>query len=107
MAGTVGEAFDRLQGLKVVPKAPHSETCKCFSTSPKPTRTIVLSTTVVHEPNREDIMTDKEKDSEGTDQDKSEETAMDRKLDQIANKAARKGIETEQRFDEEHGIFTK
>ena len=52
-------------------------------------------------------MTDKEKDSEGTDQDKSEETAMDRKLDQIANEAARKGIETEQRFDEERGIFTK
>ena len=52
-------------------------------------------------------MTDKEKDSEGTDQDKSEETAMDRKLDQIADKAARKGIETEQRFDEEHDIFTK
>jgi hypothetical protein len=52
-------------------------------------------------------MTDKKKDSEKTDQDKSEETAMDRKLDQIANKAARKGIETEQRFDEEHGIFTK
>ena len=52
-------------------------------------------------------MTDKKKDSEGTDQDKSEETAMDRKLDQIANKAATKGIETEQRFDEEHSIFTK
>ena len=52
-------------------------------------------------------MTDKKKDSEGTAQDKSEETAMDRKLDQIANKAARKSIETEQRFDEEHGIFTK
>ena len=33
-------------------------------------------------------MTDKKKDSEGTDQDKSEETAMDRKLDQIADKAA-------------------
>ncbi len=31
--------------------------------------------TVVHDPNREDIMTDKMKDSEGTDQDKSEETA--------------------------------
>ena len=52
-------------------------------------------------------MTDKKKDSEGTDQDKSEETAMDQRLDQIANTAARKGIETEQRFDEEHGIFTK
>ena len=52
-------------------------------------------------------MTDEKKDSEGTDQDKSEETAMDRKLDQIANEAARKGIEPEQRFDEEHGIFTK
>ena len=52
-------------------------------------------------------MTDKKKDSEGTDQDKAEETAMDRKLDQIANEAARKGIETEQRFDEEHDIFTK
>ena len=52
-------------------------------------------------------MTDKKKDSEGTDQDKAEETAMDRKLDQIANKAARKGIESEQRFDGEHGIFTK
>ena len=52
-------------------------------------------------------MTDKEKDTEGTDQDKSEETAIDRKLDQIADKAARKGIESEQRFDEEHGIFTK
>jgi hypothetical protein len=64
-------------------------------------------TTVVHEPNREDIMTDKKKDSEATDQDKSEETAMDRKLDQIADKAARKGIESEQRFDEEHDIFTK
>ena len=52
-------------------------------------------------------MTDKKKDSEKTDQDKSEETAMDRKLDQIADKAARKGIESEQRFDEEHGILTK
>jgi hypothetical protein len=52
-------------------------------------------------------MTDKKKDAEGTDQDKSEETAMDRKLDQIANKAAGKGIESEQRFDEEHGILTK
>ena len=52
-------------------------------------------------------MTDKKKDSEGTDQDKAEETAaMDRKLDQIANEAARKGIESEQRFDDEHGIFT-
>ena len=51
-------------------------------------------------------MTEKKTDSEGTDQDKSEETALDRKLDQIANEAARKGIETEQRFDEEHGIFT-
>ena len=50
-------------------------------------------------------MTDKKKDSEGTDQDKSEETAMDRKLDQIANKLAKKGIETEQRFDEEHDIL--
>ncbi len=67
----------------------------------------ILSTTVVHEPNREDIMTDKKKDSERTDQDKSEETAMDRKPDQITNKAARKGIKSEQRFDEEHGIFTK
>jgi len=52
-------------------------------------------------------MTDKKKDTEGTDQDKSEETAIDRKLDQIADKAARKGIETEQHFDGEHGIFTK
>jgi hypothetical protein len=52
-------------------------------------------------------MTDKKKDSEGTDQDKSDETAMDQKLDQIADKAARKGIESEQHFDEEHGIFTK
>ena len=52
-------------------------------------------------------MTDKKKDTEGTDQDKSEETAMDRKLYQIANEAARKGIESEQRFDEEHSIFTK
>jgi len=52
-------------------------------------------------------MTDKKKDSEGTDQDKSEETAMDQKLDQIADKAAMKGIESEQHFDEEHGIFTK
>ena len=52
-------------------------------------------------------MTNKKKDSEGSDQNKSEETAMDRKLDQIANEAARKGIETEQHFDEEHGIFTK
>ena len=52
-------------------------------------------------------MTDKKNDFEGTDEEKSKETAMDRKLDQIANKAARKGIETEQRFDEEHGIFTK
>ena len=50
-------------------------------------------------------MTDKKKDSEGTDQDKSEETAMDERLDQIADKAARKGIESEQRFDEEHGVF--
>jgi hypothetical protein len=52
-------------------------------------------------------MTDKKKVSEGTDQDKLEETAMDRELDQIANKAARKGIESEQRFDEEHDIFAK
>jgi hypothetical protein len=52
-------------------------------------------------------MTDTKKDSEGTDQDKSEETAMDRKLDQIADEAARKAIETEQRFDEEHGMFAK
>jgi hypothetical protein len=52
-------------------------------------------------------LTDKKKDSEGTDQDKSEGTVMDRKLNEIANKAARKGIEAEQRFDEEHGIFTK
>jgi len=52
-------------------------------------------------------LTDKKKDSEGTDQDKSEETAMDERLDQIADKAAKKGIESEQRFDEEHGIFAK
>jgi hypothetical protein len=52
-------------------------------------------------------MTDTKKDSEGTDQDKAEEMAMDRKLDQIADKAAGRAIETEQRFDEEHGMFTK
>jgi hypothetical protein len=34
-------------------------------------------------------MTNKKKDSEGTDQDKSEETALDRKLDQIADEARR------------------
>jgi hypothetical protein len=170
VAGTVGEAFDRLQGLKVVPKAREPRASAsitevflsqctqhlgqplgtCWKTSnvtqieklnystrpagrsvmsqwefwcadichiprpvivfqqvPKPTRTIVLSTNAVHEPKREDIMTDKKKDSEGTDQGKSEETAMDRKLDEIADKAAMKGIESEQRFDEEHGIFTK
>jgi hypothetical protein len=52
-------------------------------------------------------MTDKKKDTEGTDEDKSEEKAIDLKLDQIADKAARKGFESEQRFDGEHGIFTK
>jgi hypothetical protein len=52
-------------------------------------------------------MTDTKKDSEGTDQDKSEETAMDRKLDRIAEEAAGKAIKSEQRFDEEYGIFTK
>jgi hypothetical protein len=52
-------------------------------------------------------MTDTKKNFEGTDQEKSEETAMDRELNQIADEAAGKAIETEQRFDEEHGMFTK
>ena len=45
--------------------------------------------------------------SEGKDQNQSGETAIDRKVERIANKAAKKAIESEKRFDEEHGIFTK
>jgi hypothetical protein len=56
---------------------------------------------------REDNMADTKKDSEKTDQNQSDETAMDRKVERIANEAAKKAIKTEQRFDEEHGIFTK
>jgi hypothetical protein len=63
--------------------------------------------TVVYETNREDNMADTKKDSEKTDQNQSDETTMDRKVEHIANEAARKAIKTERRFDEEHGIFTK
>jgi hypothetical protein len=52
-------------------------------------------------------MADTQKDFEKTDQNQSDETAMDRKVQRIANEAAKKAIKTEQRFDEEHGIFTK
>jgi hypothetical protein len=52
-------------------------------------------------------MADTKKDSKKTDQNQSDETAMDRKVERIADEAAKKAIKTEQRFDEEHGIFTK
>ena len=52
-------------------------------------------------------MAETKKVSEGTDQKRLDETAIDRKVERIADKAARKAIESEKRFDEEHGIFTK
>ena len=61
----------------------------------------------VYETNGEQNMVDTKKVSEETDQNRSDETAIDRDAERIADKAAKKAIESEKRFDEEHGIFTK
>lgn len=52
-------------------------------------------------------MPDTKEHSEKADHSQPDETAIDRKVERIADKAAGKAIKTEQRFDEEHGIYTK
>ncbi len=73
----------------------------------KPTRTLILAMAVVSEVPQEDVMEETKKDSEGADQNRSKETSEDKRLAQIADEAARKGLESEKRFDEEHSIFTE
>jgi CBS domain-containing protein len=73
----------------------------------RPARTIILASTVIYGTTREDVMADPKKDSERTDQGASTGAAADQELERFADQAARKGLESEQRFDAEHGIVSK